>query len=245
MNKFGKSFLKHQVGFCLAVMLTFNCTMGVVSATTEDVDDLVLVESLESIKSIEVPEKSYTKSVDTITPVSVVINTSQPVIYADEVVLDVGTSAKEVNVVLVEDVVLDTFEVPNSESGCLSYKFTWMDYKTITSKSSNQYVLQNSDECYTCPVTGIRMVGDRYCIAVGTGYASEIGTKINLVMANGSVIKCILGDVKSDSHTDETNRYHFVDGSVAEFIVDDSVFTSTEMYPEEVDGRIVCVEIIE
>ena len=42
----------------------------------------------------------------------------------------------------------------------------------------------------------LAMSDGRYCIAVGTGYCSKIGTKINLVLEDGSIIKCILGDVK-------------------------------------------------
>ncbi|MBR4315031.1 MAG: hypothetical protein IKP66_09000, partial [Lachnospiraceae bacterium] len=67
----------------------------------------------------------------------------------------------------------------------------------------------------------------RYCIAVGSFYTTQIGQKIDLVLTNGTVIKCILGDCKSDEHTDETHRYHAIDGSVAEFIVDYDYFSGT------------------
>lgn len=143
------------------------------------------------------------------------------------------------------------FNVPNEEDGCKSWNFTYMGYRSVTSKSSPQYKLLYGDTCYTDPSSGIRMVGDRYCIAVGTYYAPSIGTKLDLVMKNGSIIKCIVGDFKSDAHTDSTNRYHTGgmdrgiyypgDGSVAEFIVDKAVFQNTDQYPKEASGSILKV----
>ena len=94
---------------------------------------------------------------------------------------------------------------------------SYMGYKTITSKNSNQYKLQQ--KAHTDPNTGIRMVSDRYCIAVGTYYTTEIGTYIDLVMENGSIVECILADVKANAHTDSTNRQN-PNGSIVEFIVD-------------------------
>ena len=64
-------------------------------------------------------------------------------------------------------------------------------------------------------------------------------------MANGSVVECVLGDVKSDVHTDETHRYQAQDGSVAEMIVDRRVFKSTSQYPTELSGRIARIEIVD
>lgn len=67
---------------------------------------------------------------------------------------------------------------------------------------------------------GMRKVGRRYCIAVGTFYTSEIGTKVDLMMENGNEIPCIVGDIKSDQHTDELHQRGANGGCVAEFIVD-------------------------
>ena len=139
--------------------------------------------------------------------------------------------------------------VPNNEAGCRSYNKTFMDYRKVTNQTSRQYALLFSDDCYTDMETGIRMVDGRYCIAVGTGYCSEIGTKIDLVMSNGSTLECILGDVKSPDHTDATNRYHVGgydngiyyegDGSVAEFIIDGEVFDKSILSAENGDKRFV------
>lgn len=93
---------------------------------------------------------------------------------------------------------------------------SYMSYKAITSKSSPQYKLQQ--QAYTGEY-GIRMVDGRYCIALGSFYSNKIGTKIDLVMANGSVLKCILSDQKANIHTDAQN-IRAQDGSVVEFVID-------------------------
>lgn len=67
---------------------------------------------------------------------------------------------------------------------------------------------------------GLRKVDNRYCIAMGSYYSTKIGCKIDLLMSDGQVIKCILADMKSDRHTNRTHQKHIVDGSVVEFVVD-------------------------
>lgn len=148
---------------------------------------------------------------------------------------------------------------PNARSSAK----TFMYYTSITNRKTKQYRLQNSEECYTDPETGIRMVGNRYCIALGTGYCKKIGTRIDLVLENGEIIQCILGEVKSDRHTDEaTHTYHVGgydddgiyregDGSVAEFIVDKGVFLEVRKeksgnvnWVDGFDGRISKVIVI-
>lgn len=113
----------------------------------------------------------------------------------------------------------DSYTVYNDKDGDSSVK-SWMDYRSITSVTSDQYALQQ--EAYTGE-HGIRMVDGRYCIAVGSHYASSIGTKIDVVLENGTVLQCILGDQKADKDTDSTHSYHVSDGSYVEFIVDKGV----------------------
>lgn len=94
---------------------------------------------------------------------------------------------------------------------------SYMDYRTIRSKSSKQYKLQK--KAHTDKRTGIRKVKDRYCVAVGSYYTRKIGIKLDLVLSSGKIIRCITGDQKSDRHTINKHRIH-PDGSVAEFLVD-------------------------
>ena len=64
-----------------------------------------------------------------------------------------------------------------------------VDY--INPKDSAQYALLNSDDAYTDKKTGFRMYQGRYCIAVGSGYTQKVGSKIDLVMEDGSIIQCV------------------------------------------------------
>lgn len=94
---------------------------------------------------------------------------------------------------------------------------SYMDYRTITSKSSRQYKLQ--DSCAYTNEYGLRMVDDRYCVALGSYYTTTIGQYVDIELENGVVIKGILADCKSDKHTDSTNRIN-PNGSVVEFVVE-------------------------
>lgn len=135
--------------------------------------------------------------------------------------------------------------VPNDVAGCRSYNITYMDYKMTTNKTSRQYALLNSPDAHTDVKTGIRMIGDRYCIALGSYYTHNVGQKVNLIFEDGTVVYCILGECKSDAHTDETNRFHAVDGSVAEFVVDSEYFESTAQWSGLCRGRISQVVLVE
>lgn len=98
---------------------------------------------------------------------------------------------------------------------------SYEDYRDITSVTSPHYRLQR-DYAYTSE-DGIRMVDGRYCIALGSYFTRTIGQYIDIVLANGTVIPCILGDQKSDAHTDSLHVAHSVDSSVVEFIVDKKI----------------------
>lgn len=107
---------------------------------------------------------------------------------------------------------------------------TFMSYKNITSKVSNQYKLQQ----IACAGNyGIRQVNGRYCIAVGSAYTTQIGTYIDLVLENGEIIPCILADCKADIHTDPLNILG-LDGSLAEFVVDKNQLSNTVKYTGDI-----------
>lgn len=114
--------------------------------------------------------------------------------------------------------------VPVWDYGCIPEKKTYMYYTSVTDTASRQWALLHSRDAYTDMTTGIRMVGDRYCIAVGSYYSTTVGEKIDVVLENGHIIKCIVGDCKADIHTNETNQYGAGTGDVVEFIVDSGVF---------------------
>ena len=96
---------------------------------------------------------------------------------------------------------------------------SYMPYTAITSQSSNQYKLQQM--AYTGNY-GIRMIDGCYCVAIGTGFNADIGTYFDLILENGTIISCIVGDVKADKHTDKDNMVTVANGCLTEFIVNSS-----------------------
>ena len=104
------------------------------------------------------------------------------------------------------------YTVPKT-SGFKSY----MPYTAITSKSSPQYKLQQ--QCQT-GLYGIRVKDGRYCVAIGTGFNADVGTYFDLILSNGTVIPCIVADIKSDKHTDSSHMVTKESGCLTEFVVD-------------------------
>ena len=96
---------------------------------------------------------------------------------------------------------------------------SYMPYTAITSKSSPQYKLQQI--AYT-GTYGIRQYDNRYCVAIGTAFNADVGTYFDLILANGTVIPCIVADIKADRHTDSNNMVTIANGCLTEFIVDSS-----------------------
>lgn len=102
---------------------------------------------------------------------------------------------------------------------------SYMPYTAITSQSSPQYILQNQ-YAYTGEF-GIRKVEDRFCIAIGQFSNARVGTYVDLILENGTVISCIVGDFKANMHTDANNVVTGHNGCVSEFLVDSTTLIST------------------
>lgn len=96
---------------------------------------------------------------------------------------------------------------------------TYAHYNAVTAKNSPQYKLLNSKECYTDSETGIRMIDGYYCVALGSYYGSEIGTKYRITFSTGKSINVILCDQKSDRHTDSNHQYAVKNEDIMEFYV--------------------------
>ena len=112
------------------------------------------------------------------------------------------------------------YTIPDN-SGFKSY----MPYKSITNEATKQYKLQKS-YAYTGN-HGIRMVYNRYCIALGTYFDAPIGTYVDLVLENGTTISCVVAEIKSDKHTDSDNIATSHNGCVTEFLVDTKVLNES------------------
>jgi len=94
---------------------------------------------------------------------------------------------------------------------------SYMDWKAITRKTSLQWKLQHNYASTNS--NGIRVVNGRYCIAMGSYYTHDIGRYVDVVLENGKVLECIVGDAKQDRHT-SNNHSIGLDGGVVEFVVD-------------------------
>ena len=98
---------------------------------------------------------------------------------------------------------------------------SWMDWRSITYRNSRQWRLQQV--AYTCEY-GFRRVDGLYMIALGSYFLyNGVGDVFEITLSEGRTFRAVVGDVKSDRHTDSTNRFHLSDGSMVEFIVDREV----------------------
>lgn len=97
---------------------------------------------------------------------------------------------------------------------------SYMPYTAITNKASKQFKLQQMASNGTY---GIRTVNNRYCVAIGTAFNAKVGTYFDLILANETVISCIVSDIKADKHTDKNNMITVSNGCLTEFIVNSSV----------------------
>lgn len=122
---------------------------------------------------------------------------------------------------LIEDNI-DALGIPQCNT---SFK-TYMDYRTITDKNSVQYTMQQ--DAWTDEF-GLRRYGDDYMIALGTYYTDICGERFRITLDSGNSFTAVVGDIKSDEHTDKNNQYtavydnrgNFISANIVEFIVDE------------------------
>lgn len=110
--------------------------------------------------------------------------------------------------------------------GNTSFK-SYMGYKSITNTASAQYKFQQ--KCWTDD-EGLRRQEDDYVVALGSYYADDIGDRFEITLTTGQVFTAVVGDFKSDLHTDSTHKYTPMNNgnkNVIEFIVDTKLLNST------------------
>ena len=100
---------------------------------------------------------------------------------------------------------------------------SYMSYKAITNKSSKQWALQ---QIATTDKNGVRCVDGIPMVAIGTGWGLWVGDVALVTCNNGNSFKVIIGDIKSNAHTDEANKTTVSNGCRCEFIVDTDVLDS-------------------
>jgi hypothetical protein len=119
--------------------------------------------------------------------------------------------------------------------------FAYMNHSAITSKDSRQW--QVKQIAYT-DIYGLRCVEQYYLVAMGT-YYGKVGDKFKIHTASGGWYVVMLGDIKSDAHTDSTHRVCQTNGSIIEFIMDGSVITNSTKFnfaTKHLRDRIVKIE---
>ena len=134
----------------------------------------------------------------------------------------------------------DVIDVPPQGSSFKSYE----NYKAITREGSKQLALQ--ELCYT-DEQGLRRFNGYYAVAMGTGIVDYIGQTFIVTLSEGRKFKVTAGDVKANEHTDITNKYHLVDGSVIEFIIDKSKIDQAVITGGDVSilgfyGKVISIE---
>ncbi len=105
---------------------------------------------------------------------------------------------------------------------------TYMGWQCITAVDSKQYKLREAagmifDE------EGFAKIGDRYVVAVTTTFGN-VGDYIDVYQEDGTVIKCIIGDIKSQKDADCTKWGHDNGQCVLEFVVDKSSWYGDRMH---------------
>ena len=79
---------------------------------------------------------------------------------------------------------------------------------------------------------GFGKIGDRYVVATTTTFGN-VGDFIDVVQSDGTVIKCVIGDIKNQNDAGCTKWGHNNGQCVVEFVVDKSSWYGTS---KTVDG---------
>ena len=87
------------------------------------------------------------------------------------------------------------------------FDFKWQDPVKSFYEEHETYIDEN----------GFLRTDNDYIIALGTYFGEEKGTRYLITLEDGTTFTAILGDTKSDNHTDETHRFQKYDKSVIEF----------------------------
>lgn len=202
----------------IATTIVVSLSIGIVGTDVERIDKPLYTYTSNN-KTEEV--RDDTTTVDAIPTIAPIISTS----YYDSI--DESDSSIEY-----EESESSSEETEENEStqyvektiyvGSQDLRFSYMDWRTITDQTSDQWKLQNYYSI-TDWTTGIRTVNGRYSVAVGSTISVEKGRYIDVYLENGTIIPCVISDTKADYDTWGNEGIVGNDGSVIEFIVDTDV----------------------
>lgn len=129
---------------------------------------------------------------------------------------------KAVNVTLLDKPI--SMQPPKLKEQYLTYE----PYTAITSEGTPHYKLR---KLATSTEDGYRVYNGFILVALASYYGTDIGTTYNIYFDDGKVMKAILGDNKSDLHTDPSHKYRDASdkydgssGNIVEIIFDTSVY---------------------
>lgn len=199
------------VGAVVLFLTETNRASALESSSIYKVKEQISSEALQEVKEESKQETTVSETEEVKQPVS-----TEP---EETVVKKVTESAPETVVTpepesqpAIEENTTRDFSISPYASDFKSY----MDYCAITNTSSTQYKMQQ--EAYT-DENGLRKIGEHFCVAMGT-YYGNLGDILYVETDKGASWTVILSDVKSDAHTDSTNRYTVSNHCMMEFIVD-------------------------
>lgn len=181
-----------------------NSTVNTITTTTNTITKNTTIRSVENKKNTV---KTNTKSTTTTKEARTTKPYSHKVIETTTIVTKSEAEPK---------IELVSYNIPAGDTSFHGY----MDYVCITDTNSLQYQLQLN--CWT-DSQGIRRQGDDVCIALGSYYGTEIGTRYLITTDMGNSFTAVLADCKADIHTDYNNQYRDTGNgfkNVVEFIVD-------------------------
>lgn len=129
---------------------------------------------------------------------------------------------------IVEEVEKITYDIPSSFVHPVTGKtVSYTGGKTIERTGKITYGDAGDINRMASPdQDGFMKLDNRYLIAVGSRFDTVPGQYMDLVLENGVVIPCIMGDLKADQDTDSTNTFTYHSRCCSEFIIDeDSIRT--------------------
>ena len=101
---------------------------------------------------------------------------------------------------------------------------SYMPYTAITNRSSIQWQLQ---QLATTDENGLRCMDGKPMVAVGTGWGLSVGDSAIVTCDNGNSFEVVIGDIKSNAHTNSENKTTLSNNCRCEFIVDSKQLNPT------------------
>ena len=205
----------------IATTILVSLSIGIVGTDVERIDEPLYTYTSNN-KTEEIRDDNDTTTVDAIPTIAPIISTS----YYDSI--DESDSSIDYEESESSSEETEENESSNIEKsiyvGSQDLRFSYMDWRTITDQTSDQWKLQNWYSI-TDWTTGIRTVNGRYSVAVGSTVSVEKGRYNDVYLENGTIIPCVISDTKADYDTWGNEGIVGNDGSVIEFIVDTDVMS--------------------